>query len=105
VVARDEAMVGRKREKMLPDFCFLMGCASMAEAMLMGIWCLAEGWMWTTEGSLGWMCTTGSLESQEYVEEMLAGEVEEELDEYEEADWLRVGGERDGVREEDVEAA
>ena len=58
-------MVGRKREKMLPDFCFLMGWASMADAMLMGIWCLAEGWMCTIEGSLGWMCTTGSLESQE----------------------------------------
>lgn len=36
---------------------------------------------------------------------MLAGEVDEELDEYDEADWLRVGGESDGVREEEVEAA
>jgi hypothetical protein len=36
---------------------------------------------------------------------MLAGEVEEELDEYDEADWLRVGGESEGVRDEEVEAA
>lgn len=36
---------------------------------------------------------------------MLAGEVDEELDAYDEAEWLRVGGEREGVREEDVEAA
>jgi len=36
---------------------------------------------------------------------MLAGEVEDELDAYDEADWLRVGGESEGVREEDVDAA
>ena len=36
---------------------------------------------------------------------MLAGEVEEEEEAYEEADWLRVGGEREGVREEEVEDA
>lgn len=36
---------------------------------------------------------------------MLAGDVEEELDAYDEAEWLRVGGESDGVREEEVEAA
>ena len=36
---------------------------------------------------------------------MLAGEVDEELDAYDEADWLRVGGESEGVREEDVDAA
>lgn len=36
---------------------------------------------------------------------MLAGEVYEELDAYDEADWLRVGGESEGVREEEVDAA
>ena len=36
---------------------------------------------------------------------MLAGEVDEELDAYDEADWLLVGGESEGVREEDVDAA
>lgn len=36
---------------------------------------------------------------------MLAGEVDEELDAYDEADWLRVGGESEGVREEEVDAA
>ena len=57
-------MVGRKRVKMLPDFCFLMGWASMAE-MLMGMCCLARGCMWTTEGSLDWIWTWDSLASQE----------------------------------------
>ena len=36
---------------------------------------------------------------------MLAGEVEDELEAYEEAEWLRVGGEIEGVRDEDVEEA
>ena len=36
---------------------------------------------------------------------MLAGEVEEELEAYDEAEWLRVGGESEGVREEEVDAA
>ena len=39
------------------------------------------------------------------MEEMLAGEVEDELEAYDEAEWLRVGGESDGVRDEDVEEA
>ena len=36
---------------------------------------------------------------------MLAGEVEDELEAYEEAEWLRVGGESEGRRDEEVEEA